>query len=139
MFNGSGSQIHDFNPGIRPSGLFWTACIDPDNVAVNPGNGSAVMAVQNLAVPDYHDLINALNLGPSVPGVVSFTIEWGPSNDKRQWHDVPSAFDANVVLNSAKAAWAGETALARYVSDPAAGSTCLFAEVGHERNGVFFS
>ena len=33
----------------------------------------------------------------------------------------------------------GETALAHYVSDPLATSHSLFAEVGHERNGVFFS
>ena len=33
---------------------------------------------------------------------------------------------------------AGRTETARYVSDPASTSSTLFAEFGHERNGVFF-
>jgi hypothetical protein len=43
-----------------------------------------------------------------------------------------------VVLNEAKAEWEGETAKAHYVTDLLATSRSLFAEVGHERNGVFF-
>jgi hypothetical protein len=43
-----------------------------------------------------------------------------------------------VVLNEARAEWEGETARAHYVSDLLATSHSLFAEVGHERNGVFF-
>jgi hypothetical protein len=43
-----------------------------------------------------------------------------------------------VVLTEARAAWEGETARAHYVSDALVTSHSLFAEVGHERNGVFF-
>jgi hypothetical protein len=43
-----------------------------------------------------------------------------------------------VVLTEARAEWEGETPKAHYVSDPLATSHSLFAEVGHERNGVFF-
>jgi hypothetical protein len=124
---------------VVDTGLFWTSCIDPHAVAVNPGNGRATMSVSDLEIPDYFNGDNALVLGPSEPGVVSFHIEWTKSNDKRQFRYEPEQWLANVVINEAKAEWEGETAKARYVSDPLATSASLFAEVGHEQNGVFFS
>ncbi len=139
MFEGPGGpQIHDFNPGIESNGLFWTSEIDPSSVAANPGNGSAVMDVRGLASRDYHDLINAITLGPFLPGTISFRIEWQRSRDRHHFHDPASGFDADVVLNSAKAWWSGETAAARYVADDISTSFSLFAEAGHERNGVYF-
>jgi hypothetical protein len=107
-------------------------------VDVNPGNGRALLSVKDMPIPDYHDLINAITGGPSVPGVASFHIEWSASKDRHRFHDPASGFDANVVFNEARAAWKAKTAFASYVSDPAATSFSLFAEVGHERNGVFF-
>ena len=124
---------------VVDTGLFWTACIDPHAVAVNPGNGRATMSVSDLAVPDYFNGDNALVLGPSEPRVVSFHIEWTKSSDKRQFRYEPEQWRANVVIDEAKVEWEAETALAHYVSDPLATSGSLFAEVGHERNGVFFS
>lgn len=96
------------------------------------------MDVRELPSRDYHDLINAITLGPFLPGVVSFRVEWTTSSDKRHFHDDASGFDADVVLNSAQAWWQGETSAARYVADDLSTSSSLFAEVGHERNGVYF-
>jgi hypothetical protein len=96
------------------------------------------MVVRDLPSRDYHDLVNAISLGPFLPGVVSFRVEWASSSDKRHFHDAGSSFDATVVLNSAKAWWEGETSEARYVADDISTSASLFAEVGHERNGVYF-
>ena len=76
------------------------------------------------------------------PGVVSFYVEWAKSKDRRRFSHgagTPDQWRATVVLNEARAEWEGETARARYVSDLLATSHSLFAEVGHERNGVFFS
>lgn len=131
-------QIHDFNPGIDESGLFWTEQIDPKSVSVNPGNGRASMSAEGIEIPDFHDVVNALLRGPSVPGVVSFHIEWTKSNDKQRFNFPPETWDANVVFNTATCAWNAETELASYVSDPASESASIFAEVGHERNGVYF-
>ena len=100
------------------------------------------MSVSDLEIPDYFNWPNAAELGPSEPGVVSFHIEWTKSRDKRRFSNgagTPDQWRANVVINTAKAEWEGETAKAHYVSDPLATSQSLFAEVGHERNGVFFS
>jgi hypothetical protein len=124
---------------VVDTGLFWTSCIDSHDVAVNPGNGRASMSVSDLEIPDHFNGDNAIVLGPSEPGVVSFHIEWTKSNDKRQFRYDPEQWLANVVINEARAEWEGETAKAHYVSDPLATSASLFAEVGHERNGVFFS
>jgi hypothetical protein len=142
VFDGPGGpQIHDFNPGIAADGLFWTAAIDPHSVSVNPGNGRASMQASDMHMRDYFDLINSLLRGPSVPAVASFEIEWTKSHDKHQFHydDVEGEeWDANVVFNSATAAWEGETPDIKFVSDPASTSESFFAEVGTERNGVFF-
>ena len=121
--------------------MFWTTCIDKDDVEVNPGNGRASMSVSDFEIPDYFNWPNAAVLGElegSEPGVVSFHIEWTKSSDRRQFRYEPEQWRANVVLNEAKAEWEGETAKAHYISDLPATSHSLFAEVGHERNGVFF-
>jgi hypothetical protein len=97
------------------------------------------MDVRNLESRDYHDLINAVTPGATfLPAVVSFRVEWASSGDRHQFHDTVNGFDADVVLTSAKAWWSGETSAARYVAEDIATSTSLFAEVGHERNGVYF-
>ena len=97
------------------------------------------MQVEDLAMRDYHDLVNALLNGPSVPALASFHIEWTRSQDKQRLHQPTEQWDANVVFNTATVAWEASTATATYVSDAAATSMSLFGEVGHERNGVFFS
>ncbi len=132
------NQIHDFNPGIEPNGLFWTAPIDPHDVLANPGAGRAVMDVNDLAMPDFHDLVNAVMLGPSVPGVVSFRVEWAKAKDKRRFHNEAQQYDGSMVITTARCEWRGETSEAIYVSDPASTSVTVVAEVGHMRNGVFF-
>lgn len=88
---------------------------------------------------DYFDLVNALLDGPSVPAVASFQIEWSASQDKHRFHYAPDQWDANLVFNSAQVAWQARSESAMYVTDPASTSTGIFAEVGHERSGVFFS
>lgn len=88
-------------------------------------------------MPDYHDLVNALLLGPSLPGTASVHIEWAKSHDKQHFRDEAESWEADLVFNSATVEWSAETEEASYVSDPAAGVTVLFAESGEERNGVF--
>ena len=103
------------------------------------------MSVRDLEIPDYFNWPNAAVLREiegSEPGVVSFHIEWTKAKDQRRFSHgagTPDQWRAHVVINKAKVEWEGETAKAHYVSDPLAKSQSLFAEVGHERNGVFFS
>lgn len=96
------------------------------------------MQVRDIRIEDYHDFVNSLLDGPSKSGVASLRIDWLASQDRHHFRDPGNGFDAEVAFNTAQVAWAGHTDTARYVSDPASTSTTLFAEFGHERNGVFF-
>jgi hypothetical protein len=98
------------------------------------------MEVRNLPVPDFHDLVNAILGGPSIPGLVSFRVEWAASANKQRFHNAAQQYDGQMVLTAASCAWIGETAEARYVSNPnPATQVSVYAQVGHMRNGVFFS
>ena len=99
------------------------------------------MQAKNLAVPDFHDGGNSLFHGPSVPGMVSFRVEWSKAADHvhHAFGNAEHKWTAEMVLNSATCAWSGETALASFhTTSPDPASYVLFAEVGHERSGVFF-
>jgi hypothetical protein len=130
-------QIHDFNPGIAPDGRFWTMALDPRSVDVHPGSGRAVMEATNLPVPDYHDFVSSVTGGPALPGVVSFRVEWAASKDKHRYRYAPNQWEGTFVHTSATCTWSGRTAVAEFTTET--NNPTIFAEVGHERSGVFFS
>jgi hypothetical protein len=140
------SQVHDFNPGIQPSGLFWTAPIDRGSVRVDLGEGSASLHVADLDVEDYGNVVNALKDGPSVPASVNIDISWknggGGDGDDDDNNDGPIrirnadvGFAGEYVRNTATLVWSASESGFRFRSDPLVSG---FAEIGHERNGVFF-
>jgi hypothetical protein len=129
------SQVHDFNPGIRDSGLFWTAAIDSGNVRVNLVDGSASLHVEDLDVEDYGNVVNALMDGPSVEAAVSFDATWSGVTNRVKFRNTNLRFKGEYVQNSATLVWSGSEEKFSFQSD-ALGSG--FAEIGHERNGVFF-
>ena len=57
------------NPGIKPSGLFWTAMLPEDAVKVHSDDAGAEMRASNVHVLDYGDFANSLFGGgkPPVP------------------------------------------------------------------------
>lgn len=132
-------QIHDFNPGITPSGLFWTIAIPENTIDVNFAAGKASFKVNDLDVEDYHDVVNALNDGPSVEASVSWDITWRHVLSRTKIRDVENQFAGEFVQSIAQTAWSGQTATAQFVSDPAATSHNEFSLLAHERNGFFFS
>jgi len=97
------------------------------------------MAVEGLALEDYGDFVNSLVDGPSLAGVASFRIEFSKSADKHRFRYAPEKWRADVVFNEARVQWVGETAAPHFVTDLDGEQDSLFAEVGHERNGVYFS
>jgi hypothetical protein len=128
------SQIHDFNPGIQ-EGLFWTAPINRGNVRVNLPEGSASMHVADLDIEDYHDVVNALKDGPSVPATVSFDINWGGGNQRTKIRNPNVGFAGEYLRNSATLVWSASEEGFTFQSNP---DVSGFAEIGHERNGIFF-
>jgi hypothetical protein len=142
--------VHDFDLGINPypNGLFWTVAIPPDSVQANIGAGSASYHVANQPALDYGNIPNALLPPHTLVTTVtlSWDIEWfGPT--RRHTTSEPNVgFSIDAVLTSAVMDFTATTAATSttpgttFVSDPA--SACnmksVFAEVGREKNGVFF-
>jgi hypothetical protein len=142
-------QLHDFEPGIAPSGLFWTIPITPAAVEVDPGSGRARLRATNVRVSDYQNIINAIFGGgpPPLPSHVSFDVRWAGGGSRQKIRDQEFGFVGHYVPGPATITFTASNDVGDviYSSDPAgqfnptpdqggAGSPA----VGHERNGVFF-
>ncbi len=108
-------QSHDWEPGIEPSGLFWTVPFPSGAMSAAPGSGGARLHAEQMAVPDFHDFFNAIAQTPD--GFVGEFV----------------AGDASITFTCQD-----DDSPVVYTSVPEGQST-VSAGVGHERNGVFFS
>ena len=133
------TQVDDMNPGVAPSGLFWTMAL-PESVDVNLGKGSAVMRGTRLTMPDFGDFTNSLfGGGQTVPASVSFTVQWSGVADRMNVVNTTDGHAGEFVVNRAQMEWSAVVGDYEFVSEPMSTSTSGFAEIGHEQNGVFFS
>jgi len=132
-------QIHDFNPGIAENGLFWTIPLPENSVDVHFGKGTGSLHVSGLDVEDYHDIVNALQDGPSVEATVSFDIHWLGATDRFELRDTANRFAGHYVHTPATIAWAATESGIQFVSDPADTTVNELSLIGHEHNGVFFT
>ena len=141
---GRPTQIHDFNPGTidegPAKGLFWTIHIATQDVHVDLDEASAEMRVTQQEVEDYGTLRNALLDGPSDPATVSFVMQWRGVRARLHVRDLVVHFVTDRIEGAATATWSAVVPSKRFSfeSDPADTSTSVFAEIGAERNGVFF-
>lgn len=146
----SGVQVHDFNPGIAPNGLFWTVMIPDGGVQVNFGAGRASMNVTDLGpeqgLMDYITLPNGL-IGqtgggfsiPPVPASVSFAMQWsGVTSRLDDVVNTTDRFTGNYVLTTATMQWSASTAEGFTFTSDNNPTSSLYALLGHEQNGVFF-
>jgi len=142
---GPGDQIHDLNPTtFPPVGLFWTTEIPVAGVDVHLGKGSASLQASDVAILDYGYIPNALFGGgpPPTPGTVSFKVVWSGVDEKLSIENtdpVFGGFAGEFVRNTAQMEFSAAVGDYPLVSDPMATSTSSFAEIGHERNGSFFT
>jgi hypothetical protein len=127
--------------------LFWTIPVSPSSVQVDLTQASARFQETNLAVEDYGTLATAIFAGgPSVPATVSFDLHWqmlaAPDVTHFKVRDAAQGFAGEFweseTAGAATLAWSASEAGFAFASDPAATSSSYFAELGHERNGVFF-
>jgi len=138
-----GAQIHDFNPGIRQDGLFWSTVLDPEDVQVDLAAGIATVEVDDFHTNDYGDFENAItgDDGPPAPAIVSFKVQWTgtgalvPRNNAAQqfrgnFYDFPNTV--------AQIEYRIRTDDLDIVSAPLAASTTAAAEFGQESNGSFY-
>jgi hypothetical protein len=112
----------------------------PDGVDVHVGAGKARMKADNLALEDYFDIPNALfhlESPVEVDATCSFDIRWSPPVTERSQITSPAGSVGHQVLCQATMTWSASNALGfSFESDPA-GTTSVFAQLGHVRNGRF--
>lgn len=95
----------------------------------------------NVAVSDFFTIPNNLLHGaivPPVPATVSFAVLWGGEGTRIKLRDTVNGFAGDFLENTASIAWSASSAGLLYQSGPVGTSVSVFAEVGHERNGLFF-
>jgi hypothetical protein len=129
--------VHDFDPGLD-NGLFWTVPIDKNSVKVDPGSGRASLVVTDLDMEDYFNIINALQDGASNGAAVSFEVHWTAGIKHFKVRDEATGMAGEFIKNTATMAWSAASGGQTYASGPEESSSSLSAQVGHERNGVFF-
>ncbi len=125
-------HIHDFNAGIPPSGLFWTAAVPMSSVEANVG-----MVRASFHVADF-PLVDTIP-SPNPAATVSFDMEWSATTAHIKVSDFVNGFAGDYRECSATIVWTAQEPGFTFASDPANTSTTRFAEIGRERNGRFFS
>jgi hypothetical protein len=135
--------VHDFEPGIAPSGLFWTIPIEPGAIKVDPSTGEARLRVNALKVLDFHDILHALGLIPGpdpVPSRVSFEVRWSGHGDPVELRDTTFGFMGHYVTGPATISFtaSNDGGDVVYSSDATGQSNVGTPAVGTEQNGVFF-
>jgi hypothetical protein len=133
-----GPQIHDFNFGISPSGLFWTAPVPEFSVEGELDDGFASFSVTNLAQLDAGNLNNSLHGGPTVPASVSFDMRWTGSGSRFDFTNSSDRFRGRFQFATVTIKWSARTRGFKFVSDPADTTVTQAGIIGEERNGVFF-
>jgi hypothetical protein len=125
--------------------VFWTAPVPDSDVKVNFGAGKGELKVDNLAAEDYFNLPNASIPGNEVDATVSLDVVWGgPITRRVSVSDAANGFAGNYVENQATITWSASNSLGfSFVANPGNFSTSVpeagpFAELGQERNGIFF-
>jgi len=101
-----------------------------------------VLQASNVPIFDWHSIPNALFVGASpVAGQTSFKIVWSGVNSRlnlKNTDPVYGGFGGEFIRNSAQMEWTATAGDYQFASAPLATSSSLFAELGHERNGMFF-
>jgi hypothetical protein len=141
--------VHDFEPGIADSGLFWTIAIPKPALDVDPKEGKARFRMDDLRVPDYGNFLNAVSSVPpgpdpaSTPSRVSFDVKWDGKGDTVPVRDDTFGFSGEFVTGGATIMFRArnEHSEVEFRADKDGQATVGFgpAGVGSEVNGVFFS
>ena len=145
---------HSWDAGLSPTDVFWVATIPEGSVHVDLDEGSASLRVKNMCVYDAFTVPNSI-MGVNRPvnqvkGIIdSLEIEWSGVFSRDTANEPVNKMRGNFVENKARIAVTATTpksavtALSnghgfRFVSDPASTSVSHFAEIGEERNGIYF-
>jgi hypothetical protein len=132
--------VHDFEPGIEPSGLFWTIPFASSSIDVDEEDGRARLRARDLAVSDFHDFFNAISPSPSSqPARASFDTRWHGGGARTKINDATFGFAGQFVAGTATISFAVSAAGGVVYRSVADGQLTVSGGVGRERNGVFFA
>jgi hypothetical protein len=141
-------QRHDWEPGIRDNGLFWTIPVAPGMIDFDVSSGAATLRGQSVKVGDYHDIVNAVTGGtPPLPSRVDYVVTWHGGGDVVPVTDGGFGFRGTYVTGPATIVFTAENDHGEVVyTSQAAGQYNPTTEqfgagspaVGTESNGVFF-
>jgi hypothetical protein len=138
---GTGSpanQLHDYNGGIQPSGLFWVVELPRDAFRVSHDGRRATLEAEDVCVVDSFQF-----LGPNnVAAKVSFEVRWeatGPAVRRGRGTEVPPTDPAAFLGRIAPARSTGTFSGSGVgFSFTGRGDTDRgYALLGRERNGAF--
>jgi len=132
------TQIHDYDPGITSSGLFWTIAFPDDSMDGSVEDAEARFKSSDLAIADYGTIINGLfHIAPPASGVVSFDIRWSGATNRGTFTDSGKRFTMDFVQTGAHISWQGRTGNDTFHTT---GGTqrVNFAQIARSRSGVFF-
>jgi hypothetical protein len=121
--------------------LFWTNRVPNSSVHAEEDEfeDGARWHVNNLALFDYFSVGNALKDGDSIDAMVSYSLRWA-GDGARLTTDDGANFHFEGRQTTATIGWSAHEAGFSFRSDPSASTQHTnFAQVGEERNGVFYS
>ena len=136
-------QVHDWEPGIRENGLFWTIPIAPGMVDADVTTGRAILRGQQVKVTDYHDFFNAVGGGGPTPVAarVDYEVRWHGGGDTVNVDDADFDFAGNYVTGLATISFTAQNEHGDVVYRSDSGGQYnlegVSPAVGVERNGVF--
>ena len=132
------SQIHDYDPGITSSGLFWTIAVPDDSVEGEFEEAEAELKLSNLGIADYGTIINGLfHVAPPAAGEVSLDIRWSGAHTKGSFTNPGQRFTMEFVQTGAHISWRGKTGSDTFHTT-AGTQRVVFAQIANQRSGAFF-
>ena len=132
-------QIHDYEPGIAPSGLFWTVAVPPEVVQYDLDAGTASFRMKDYATRDYFTFANGVVGGPWIPATVSFDLQWVNPFRKFSVDKPDQQYTGEFTETKGTIEWSSVQDGFSFASDPGPTTQTLFAAVGRERNGVYYA
>ncbi len=136
---GSGSQVHDLNGSIWPSGLFWTVPLPDSALTITRGGRRAQLTATKVPVIDSFQILS----GEAVPATVSFDVTWSTEGSPQALGSGssvgptdPAAFTGSFYAARATGKFTGQE-LGFSFSTGNISSDQGFAELGTERNGSY--
>jgi hypothetical protein len=126
--------VHDFHPGIPPSGLFWTEAIPLDAVLLDLDRATASFRLVDFAMPDFIGEGQGLR-ELSIPALVSMEIIWQGNGTTLSISDPSNEFDGSYQECEATIEWSASTEGFSYRSEVV--TETRFAQIGRERTGIY--